>query len=67
MRYTKIKTFRTTEIQYKTLQKMKIYNVDVGGFIREAIKEKLEKEKKHFLTKKSKTNFERQLSSLLKN
>ena len=32
---TKSKVIRITEIQLKTLQKMKSYNVDVGKFIRD--------------------------------
>jgi len=42
--YSKIRTFRTTEQQHETLNKMKSYNVDVSRFIREAIKEKLQRE-----------------------
>ena len=38
--YTKVKVIRISEIQLKTLQKMKSYNVDVGKFIRDAISEK---------------------------
>lgn len=43
-KYTKIKVIRITEIQHKTLQKMKSYNVDVGNFIRDAIAEKIQRE-----------------------
>jgi len=56
MKYTKIKTFRTSQKQYDTLKKMKDYNVDVGRFIREAIREKLQREKKHFLPKEKRTS-----------
>lgn len=35
---TKTKVIRITENQLLTLQKMKSYNIDVGEFIREAIK-----------------------------
>mgnify|MGYP000205995192 CR=1 FL=1 len=52
-RYTKTKTFRISEAQLKTLQKMKSYNVDVGRFIREAIKEKLDKEYSYIIEKKN--------------
>ena len=41
---TKTKVIRVSETQYKTLQKMKSYNIDVGNFIREAIKEKIKRE-----------------------
>lgn len=46
MKYTKVKTIRISETQHKTLVKMKSYNVDVGRFIREAIKEKINREYK---------------------
>ena len=39
--YTKTKVIRISEIQLKTLQKMKSYNVDVGKFIRDAISDKI--------------------------
>ena len=39
--YTKTKVIRISEIQLKTLQKMKTYNIDVGKFIRDAIAEKI--------------------------
>lgn len=42
---TKTKVIRISEMQLKTLQKMKSYKVDVGLFIREAIKEKINQEK----------------------
>jgi hypothetical protein len=44
-KYTKTKVIRITETQHKTLQKMKTLNVDVGNFIRDAISEKLQREK----------------------
>lgn len=44
-KYTKTKIIRITETQHKTLQKMKTLNVDVGNFIRDAIQEKLERDK----------------------
>jgi len=49
----KTKTFRISETQLKTLQKMKSYNVDVGRFIREAIKEKIDKEYSYIIEKKN--------------
>ena len=49
--YTKTKTIRISEQQHQTLVKMKSLNVDVGSFIREAIAEKIQREKKHLLDK----------------
>ena len=42
--YTKIKVLRISEQQHKTLIKMKSYNIDVSQFIRQAIKEKIDRE-----------------------
>ena len=55
--YTKTKVIRISEDQLKTLQKMKSYNVDIGYFIREAIKEKIKKEYKELMPKQIKTPF----------
>ena len=55
--YTKTKVIRITDSQLVTLQKMKSYNVDVGHFIREAIKEKIKKEYKQLMPKQIKTPF----------
>ena len=56
--YTKVKVIRISESQHKTLQKMKSYNIDVGHFIREAIKEKIKREYKDLIPKeKSKCPF----------
>ena len=49
--YTKTKTIRISETQHKTLIKMKLYNVDVGRFIREAIAEKIKKEYSELIPK----------------
>lgn len=51
-KYCKIKTFRITKEQDKTLKKMKSFNVDVGRFIRDAVKEKIEREYSYLITKK---------------
>jgi hypothetical protein len=51
---TKTKVIRISESQLKTLQKMKSYNVDVGQFIRDAIKEKINREYKYLLPKPKK-------------
>jgi len=50
-KYTKTKVIRISEIQLKTLQKMKSYNVDVGDFIRQAIQEKIKREYNDLLPK----------------
>ena len=54
---TKTKVIRITDSHLATLQKMKSYNVDVGHFIREAIKEKIKKEYKELMPKQIKTPF----------
>lgn len=53
-KYTETKVIRISESQLKTLQKMKSYNVDVGQFIRDAIKEKIQREYKDLLPKEKK-------------
>tara|TARA_B110000046_G_scaffold147575_1_gene155269 strand:- start:1971 stop:2189 length:219 start_codon:yes stop_codon:yes gene_type:complete len=50
-KYTKVKVIRISEQQHKTLVKMKSLKVDVGKFIREAIKEKIDKEHSYLLSK----------------
>jgi len=56
--YTKTKVIRITDSQLVTLQKMKSYNIDVGHFIREAIKEKIKREYQDLIPKeKSKCPF----------
>lgn len=52
--YTKTKVIRISETQHKTLQKMKLYNVDVGNFIRDAIKEKIQREYQELLPRPKK-------------
>tara|TARA_R110002020_G_scaffold218594_3_gene426489 strand:+ start:860 stop:1084 length:225 start_codon:yes stop_codon:yes gene_type:complete len=66
MKLTKSKTIRISEEQHKTLVKMKFLNVDVGSFIREAIREKIKKEYSYILQEKPQplTNFERQLRKI---
>ena len=51
-RYTKTKVIRITETQHKILQRMKELNVDVGRFIRDAISEKIQREKIEILKPK---------------
>lgn len=48
---TKTKVIRISQIQHETLKKMQLYNVDVGHFIREAIKEKIKREYKDLIPK----------------
>ena len=55
--YTKTKVIRISQTQHETLKKMKSYNVDVGHFIREAIKEKIKKDYKELMPKQIKTPF----------
>lgn len=43
--YNKSKVVKLTEVQYQTLKKLEKYNVRVCDFIREAIAEKLQREK----------------------
>lgn len=52
-KYTKTKVFRITQEQHLTLLKMKSLNIDVGRFIRNAIMEKIEREKLIILNKKN--------------
>ena len=60
---TKTKVIRLSQEQHNTLIKMKYLNVDVGKFIRNAIKEKINNEYKDLIkVEKPLNNFERQLS-----
>ena len=54
IKYTKTHSFKTSDIQKETLNKMKFYNVNVSQFIRDAIKEKLERDKSEFIPRKIK-------------
>jgi hypothetical protein len=53
-KYTKTKVIRITEQQHNTLIKMKSYNVDVGNFIRNSIKEKINREYSELIPKQNK-------------
>ena len=66
MKLSKTKTIRISETQHKTLQKMKSYNIDVGRFIREAIKEKIEREYKGFIPKQNQDSFQIRLNKAIK-
>ena len=50
-KYTKTKVIRITAEQLQTLQKMKVYKVDVAQFIRDAISEKIKREYADLLPK----------------
>jgi len=52
--YPKTKVIRISEMQLKTLQKMKSYNIDVGKFIRDAISEKIKREYQELIPKQPK-------------
>lgn len=45
IKYTRSKVVKITEIQYDTLKKLEKYNIRVCDFIRDAISEKLDREK----------------------
>ena len=65
---TKTKVIRISEDQHNTLVKMKSLNVDVGRFIREAIKEKIKKDYSYIKISRPEptTDFERQLNKFIK-
>lgn len=44
MKYTKVITLKITETQKQTLDKLSSRNIRVSNFIREAIKEKIQRE-----------------------
>ena len=44
LKYTKVKVLKITEKQDYTLQKIKSYNINVSQFIRDAIKEKIDRD-----------------------
>ncbi len=47
MRYTKVITVKITPTQKQTLNKLADRNIRVSNFIREAIKEKIQREASH--------------------
>ena len=53
IKYTKSKVIKLTEVQYNTLKKLDNYNVRVCDFVRDAIAEKLEREKHEILKPKA--------------
>jgi hypothetical protein len=50
---TKTKVIKLTKVQYNTLKKLENYNVRVCDFVRDAIAEKLEREKHEILKPKA--------------
>lgn len=54
--YKHSKVIKLTEFQYQTLKKLEKYNVRVCDFIRDAISEKLQKEKIEIVKPKIKNN-----------
>lgn len=53
--YTKNITINVSEIQYQTLEKIRLNNVKVGNFIREAIAEKIKREYQELILKPKKS------------
>lgn len=54
--YTKNITINVSEIQYQTLEKIRLNNVKVGNFIREAIAEKIKRDYQELILKPKKTD-----------
>ena len=54
IKYTKVKVIKITEKQDITLKKIRSYNINVADFIREAIKEKINREYKELKPKEIK-------------
>jgi len=59
IKYTKVKVIKITEIQFKTLEKLRNRKVNVADFIRKAISEKIKRDVKELIVKpiKIKTPF----------
>ena len=49
IKYTHSKVVKITEVQHNTLKKLETYNIRVCDFIRDAIAEKLERDKHEIL------------------
>lgn len=56
LKYTHSKVVKLTEVQYQTLKKLEKYNVRVCDFIRDAISEKIQKEKIEIIKPQIKNN-----------
>lgn len=52
IKYTRSKVVKITEVQHNTLKKLETYNIRVCDFIRDAIAEKLERDKHEILKPK---------------
>ena len=52
IKYTRSKVVKITEVQYNTLKNLRKYNIRVCDFIRDAISEKLERDKHEILKPK---------------
>ena len=52
IKYTRSKVVKITEVQYNTLKNLRKYNIRVCDFIRDAIAEKLERDKHEILKPK---------------
>lgn len=52
--YTKNITINVSEVQYKTLEKIRSNNIKIGNFIREAIAEKIKREYQQLILKPKK-------------
>jgi len=57
MKYTKVITLKISETQNKTLCKLRVKNIKVSNFIREAIKEKIQRDYKNLIKKPKKTKY----------
>ena len=64
VKYNKIRTFRTSELQHATLLKMKSYNIDVSRFIRDAIREKIQRDYKSLIPK-TKSKYSNEIQNIL--
>ena len=51
VKYSKVKVLKITETQHQTLLKLASYKINVCQFIREAIAEKLQKDKPKLIIK----------------
>lgn len=54
LKYTKTKVIKITDVQDFTLKKMRSYKINVAQFIRDAIKEKIDREYKDLIPKDKK-------------
>lgn len=54
LKYTKVKVLKITEIQFLTLEKLRNRKVNVADFIRNVIKEKLQRDAPELIIKPKK-------------